>query len=99
MYICHILYILVQTYNIYMYRSRWSSFYAFCEAELSPKPEILVLDVVSASLTEVKEVVKQTKCASWRQVSSEIVRTWKSPMFSGKIKIDPEHKEDIFSGN
>jgi len=31
-------------------------------AELSPKPEILVLDVVSASLTEVKEVVKQTKC-------------------------------------
>jgi hypothetical protein len=89
-----------------MYRSRWSSFHAFGKAELSPKPEILVLEVVSASLTEVKEVGKQTKCASWRQVFSEIlasgkltVRTWKSPMFSGKSNIDPEHKEEMFSGN
>eukprot|EP00434_Breviolum_minutum_P015879 symbB.v1.2.013993.t1/scaffold1009.1/size144543/1 len=31
-------------------------------AEMSSKPEILVLDVVNASLNEVKEVVKKTKC-------------------------------------
>ena len=33
--------------------------------EMSSKPEILVLDVVNASLNEVKEVVKKTKCATW----------------------------------
>eukprot|EP00438_Fugacium_kawagutii_P016024 Skav233591 [mRNA] locus=scaffold2520:567525:567734:- [translate_table: standard] len=35
-------------------------------ADLATKPEILVLDVVNASLPEVKEVVKKTKCVTWR---------------------------------
>ena len=33
-------------------------------ADLPVKPELLVLDVVNASLTEVKEVVKKTKCVA-----------------------------------
>ena len=36
--------------------------------EMSSKPEILVLDVVNASLNEVKEVVKKTKCATWKNL-------------------------------
>lgn len=36
--------------------------------DLASKPEILVLDVVNASLAEVKEVVKKTKCVTWRRV-------------------------------